>query len=232
MAGDSYAQFNLAGLYYQDTDHDTGRAGISRKDAAEYADCLEKWGMGVAQFHLALYYEEPEGLGKREHQSAVLPAVRTANRESPGAAVFPIRRDCERAVGLYSSSADQGNTDSQLNLSILYSRGDGVQKDVRKSEELLTHAAEGGNGVAQYLLGVQKLVGQPFLRDNEEAFRWLMEAARNGVHAAEGQLGIMFLKGIGTQEDTKEAKKWLKEAYMHGDEQAREYWDKYQLGEQ
>jgi len=59
-----------------------------------------------------------------------------------------------KAIKLYTSSANQGNSDAQNNLAVCYQNGDGVEEDMNKAIKLYTLSANQGNSKAQNNLAV------------------------------------------------------------------------------
>ena len=67
-------------------------------------------------------------------------------------------QDYERAVKLYTLSADQGLANAQSNLGVMYDTGKGVEQDKKRAVELYTLAADQGYANAQFNLVVEVVV--------------------------------------------------------------------------
>ena len=65
-----------------------------------------------------------------------------------------IKKDEAKAFEWYKKSAEQGNSDAQLNLGNCYMNGRGVEKDEVKAFEWYQKAAEKRNSYAQCNLGI------------------------------------------------------------------------------
>ena len=96
--------------------------GLLAYGSGDYNTALENWrplaeqGHALAQFHLAVMYDNGEG-------------------------VFP---DKKEAVRLYRLAAKQGNAKAQHNLGLMYRKGEGVFQDLEKSYTWLILAAVNG----------------------------------------------------------------------------------------
>jgi len=96
------------------------------------------------------------------------------------------RDDYLLAAECYRSAAKQGHSLAQLNLAIMYSRGQGLARDVAMSSYWLTKAANGGDCGAQYMLGMARNRGSldemsaDAAESRIEAYKWLSLAAAQG----------------------------------------------------
>jgi TPR repeat protein len=114
--------------------------------------------------------------------------------------------------------AAQGDPISQYNLSIAYSKGDGVKADADKAAQWLLRAAENGFAPAQYNVGC-------YCRDNKDTdtgFEWLMKAAKQNFGPAQFNLGVLH----GNAADHSRAFVWFSLAAQNGVEQATANRDK------
>jgi TPR repeat protein len=86
----------------------------------------------------------------------------------------------------YRKAAEQGHALAQFNLGVMYSRGQGVERDRDLASFWITKAAERGDCGAQYMLGMNhnrlSLDQQPAkaAESRIEAFKWLQLAAAQG----------------------------------------------------
>ncbi len=60
--------------------------------------------------------------------------------------------DPQRGINYMKKSAEEENSFAELNLGILYLKGDVVPRDIKESKEWLTKAAEHGNGFADEMI--------------------------------------------------------------------------------
>ena len=90
------------------------------------------------------------------------------------------RGDFATAIRLWKPIAEQGDADAQLNLGMMYYKGQGVAKDYKIAIKWLTRAAEQGNVAGQYLLGVMSELGEGLVQDYVKAYMWYNIAAMGG----------------------------------------------------
>ena len=132
--------------------------------------------------------------------------------------------DYETAYRLIKPLAEGGLPEAQLNLGLLYEKGQGVPQDYaealiwyRKAAEQgnakalkwYRKAAEQGNAEAQFNLGLMydRRLGVP--QDYAEAVKWYREAAEQGFAEAQNNLGIMYFTGQGFPKDYVLAHMWF-----------------------
>ncbi|MEH8027640.1 tetratricopeptide repeat protein [Gallibacterium anatis] len=70
------------------------------------------------------------------------------------------KKDFATALKLWQSLAEQGDANSQYNLGLMYSRGEGVKQDDAEAMKWWRKAAEQGLSIAQYNLGVGYIVAE------------------------------------------------------------------------
>ena len=87
--------------------------------------------------------------------------------------------------------AEQGHSDAQYNLGLLYNNGQGVPQDYSTAVKWWTLSAEQGDADAQKALGLMYGLGKGVLKDNVYAHMWLNIAASNGDENASGNRDIM-----------------------------------------
>jgi TPR repeat protein len=115
------------------------------------------------------------------------------------------------------AKAEKGDAAAQLELGGIYSKGEGVTKDVAEAVKWLTKAAEQGNAEAQMKLGGIYIGGRGVLKNSTEAAKWFKMGAMQGNAAAQCQLGRMHLTGAGVAKDDVEAYMWANLAADQGD---------------
>jgi TPR repeat protein len=90
----------------------------------------------------------------------------------------------------YGKAADQGNSDAQLNLGILYYLGDGLAKDDKEAIKWIRMAAKQINPRAQFNLGALHLEGAGTPGSYPRALLWFSAAAA-GLTGDEAKRAIM-----------------------------------------
>ena len=132
--------------------------------------------------------------------------------------------DYETAYRLIKPLAEGGLPEAQLNLGLLYEKGQGVPQDYAealkwnlkaaeqgnaKALKWYRKAAEQGNAEAQFHLGLMydERLGVP--QDYAEAVKWYREAAEQGFVEAQTNLGIMYFTGQGIPRDYVLAHMWF-----------------------
>lgn len=110
-------------------------------------------------------------------------------------------------------AAENGDTDTQLRLGIMYFYDENNPKEAAK---WYLKAAEQGNDAAQLNLANLYFEGWGVEREFKEAFKWYLKAAEQGNDAAEDRVGSMYALGDIGVPDYEEAKKWLERAAAKG----------------
>ncbi len=132
----------------------------SDKEKVYYLQKATELGNAEAQCNLGYYYEKGVGLDK----------------------------DIDKAIELYSLSANQGNSDAQLVLALYYENGDSVPKDIDKAIELFTLSANQGNSDAQLVLAFHYETGNGVPKDIDKAIELFTLSANQGNSDAQKQL--------------------------------------------
>jgi TPR repeat protein len=121
------------------------------------------------------------------------------------------------AAECYRRAAKQGHSLAQFNLSVMYSRGQGLVRDLEMSRYWLTKAANGGDCGAQYTLGMvqnrRSLDEEPAaaMESRVEAYKWLCLAATQGHDNAAAGCDLV---AIGMTLDTVREAKRRVEAFV------------------
>ncbi len=105
------------------------------------------------------------------------------------------------AVEEFRLAAEDGHSDSQFNLGLMYEKGIGVSIDEREAVSWYLKAALQGNSNAQYNLAVLYENGRGSAVDFVKANQWYRKAAVQGDGLAVGNLGMLYLRGQGVKED-------------------------------
>ncbi|MEO8767982.1 MAG: tetratricopeptide repeat protein [Nitrosospira sp.] len=88
------------------------------------------------------------------------------------------------AVQLYQESAENGDSDAQYKLGLLYLTGNGALQDFAEAAKWLKLSAEQGYALAQYELGLIYRTGYGLATDQVQSYMWLNLAAAAGVKQA------------------------------------------------
>lgn len=126
-------------------------------------------------------------------------------------------RDDSRAFELFTKAAAAGHARAQLNLGILYLRGQGVQPDLIQARAWLEKAAAGGDPQALYALGraLSESMGQA-IADPVRATDLYRRAAEKGHAMAGLRYGLALSEGTGIRRDPAAAQHWLIQAQQGG----------------
>ena len=132
-----------------------------------------------------------------------------------------IKEDKITSFKWFEKAAEQGYPLAQLDLAIMYSRGEGVEKDPKKAFEWLCKAANQGEVTSQAILGIIYTRGKEVEKDVKKAFEWFEKAANQGFTLAQYKLGKRYTDGQGVEKDPKKALEWYKKAAEQGDLQSQ-----------
>lgn len=132
----------------------------------------------------------------------------------------------EKAISLekriQDAAENEGDAASQLELSLLYEEGQGVNLNMDLALTWARQAATLGNQEAQCHVGRMYSTGRKFPCDYQEAFHWLHQAAAQDSIDALCHLGLMYEEGQGLAEkDYKQAMACYRKAATLGDPNAQ-----------
>lgn len=126
-------------------------------------------------------------------------------------------RNEARAVELFEKAANSGHQRAQLNLGILYFRGQGVTRDLVQVRAWLEKAAAGEDPYALYALGRAMDESQgAALTDPVRAADLFRRAAEKGHPYAALRYAIALQDGSGVKKDLTAAQNWLLQAQRAG----------------
>ena len=126
-------------------------------------------------------------------------------------------RNDAKAAELFEKAAKAGHRRAQLNIGILYSRGQGVAQDLVQARAWLEKAAAGGDAYALYALGRVMEDGQgPAQPDFTRAADLYRQAAEKGHPLAGLRYGLALNDGAGIKKDPVAAQRWLTFAQERG----------------
>jgi uncharacterized protein len=126
-------------------------------------------------------------------------------------------RDEKRAVELFEKAAVAGHVRAQINLGILYMRGQGMPADLIQARAWLEKAAASGDPQALYTLGraLSESAGQA-VADPVRAADLYRRAAEKGNALAGLRYGLALSEGNGVKRDPVAAQRWLIQAQEGG----------------
>ena len=106
-------------------------------------------------------------------------------------------------------AAQQGDTDAQVELAVMYHSGEGVPKDYAEAARWFRKAADQGVAQAQSNLGFMYQNGEGVSRDSSQAVEWWRKAAEQGHTGSQYNLGVAYHYGEGVEGNDVEAYKWV-----------------------
>ena len=118
-------------------------------------------------------------------------------------------QDYKSAVSLWTPLAEEGDSEAQFNMGVMYDRGQGVEADPVTALKWYRLAADQGHCRAQYSLGYMYRHGMGTPRDFVKAVDWYRLAASQGEEKAQHNLGVMYYKGLGVPQDLIQAYQWF-----------------------
>jgi TPR repeat protein len=122
------------------------------------------------------------------------------------------------AIAWLRRSAEQGMTQAQYNLGLLYENGTGVERSLAKATEWWTRAADQGHIEAQVATGTQYFLGRGAPHDETAACRWYERAAEAGHGGAQYLVASCYEHGYGVwPKDMERARHWYVQAAGSGD---------------
>lgn len=130
------------------------------------------------------------------------------------------RGDYATAFRVWSALASKGDAYAQVNLGIMYDKGQGVAQDYREAAHWYRLSAEQGVADAQLNLGMLYAHGQGVTQNYSSARIWLVKSAEQGNASAQNNLGVMFNNGYGVTQDYIIAHMWFNISASTGNESA------------
>jgi hypothetical protein len=128
--------------------------------------------------------------------------------------------DTKGAVSWLEKSAKQGNSKAQLQLGILYLKGNGVTRNFAQARKWLETAATNGDPLAMHNLAVLYSGTEGRRPDLTRASEWFRRAAEEGVVDSMVNLGLSYSNGLGVEKDLIQAYAWFSLAASKGDAKA------------
>jgi uncharacterized protein len=139
--------------------------------------------------------------------------------------------DFVSAFNIWQAEAKKGDELSQFNLGVMYSRGQGTEKNASRALEWYMRSAKQGYAPAQFNLGTVFLQGVFTAKDEQKAAAWWKMAAEQGFVQAQFNLAGLYCQGIGVPRDIEQCKFWYGRAASNGDTNARKLLDRIKQSE-
>lgn len=113
-------------------------------------------------------------------------------------------------------AANQGHSNAQYGLGVLYERGDGVTRDLKEAARWFTLAAKQDHSLAQYKLGIWYLNGLYFEKDILLAKKWFVKSAsQNNIDSITQLVRVSY-----REQNAKELLKWVNKGIELGSSNA------------
>ena len=133
---------------------------------------------------------------------------------------YPVTKNDEEALRYFTLAWQEGQLPAAaFELSEMYQKGEGTEKDENKALELLGAAAQAKNPSAQYALGERAYKAEP--ANYQDAFAWFSNAAEGGLAQAQYMTGFMLMQGQGTERSVPLAIEFFKKAATQNDTAAQ-----------
>ncbi|CAB4444310.1 unnamed protein product [Rhizophagus irregularis] len=127
---------------------------------------------------------------------------------------------------LHLKSAEEGDSNSQIELGKCYFFGKGVDKNHNKAFEWYLKSANKGNHIAENELGkLYYFIDKNF----DKTFEWYMKSAEGGNSDGQYNLGFCYHCGIGCKKNIEKAGYWYKKASDNGSLNAKNVLDNSSL---
>lgn len=124
--------------------------------------------------------------------------------------------ESEAAFAVFLAAARRGFPPAQIQVGLMYSNGDGVEKNLAEASRWLRPANVKGDPVGKVLLAECFLFGKGVTRNREQAVILLREAVTmDNPGRALDLLGSCYHKGWGVDQDAAEAARLYREACGH-----------------
>ena len=132
-----------------------------------------------------------------------------------------VDKDMQKALELFTLSAEQKNDYAAYQLGKLYLRNEEISKDITTAVKWLTFSSVLGNQFAQYALAKLYLAGEDVQKNIAKAIELLTLSAEQKNEFAEYQLGKVYLSGEDVPKDVEVAIRWLTASAEQGNQFAQ-----------
>lgn len=135
---------------------------------------------------------------------------------------YEVQKEYGKAAELYKQAADNGFSEAQSRLALLYEKGWGVDKNETKAFAYYLKAAEQGEPASQNNVGLYFFEGKGGVqKDPQKAIYWYTKAAESGNETAQSNLGFNYEFGNGVEKDINKAVYWYKKGAEGGSANAQ-----------
>jgi len=118
------------------------------------------------------------------------------------------RSDYATALREWLPLAEQGFSGAQVNIGLMYRKGQGVPQDYVKAREWFEKAADHGDGLAALNMAFMYRQGLGVPQDYAAAAGWYKKAALQGEVEAQYNVGLFYGSGTGVPRDLVQAYVW------------------------
>lgn len=125
--------------------------------------------------------------------------------------------DLPTAIDIWSSEAEQGDSDAQYILGTLYYDGKVVSQSYSEAKRWFQASAEQGYVLAQNALANMYFSGTGIPVDYALATKWWLLAAEAGMSDSQNNLAVAYRDGLGVPKDLEAAAKWFEKAAYQED---------------
>tara|TARA_R110000782_G_scaffold57256_2_gene119417 strand:+ start:2503 stop:3681 length:1179 start_codon:yes stop_codon:yes gene_type:complete len=127
-----------------------------------------------------------------------------------------LKKNYALALEILKPLAEQGDSQAQITMGLMYDYGHGVEKSPAESIKWYLMAAEQGVPLVQHDIGVKYFQGQGVEQNYLEAAKWWEQSANSGIADSQFNLGLMYYRGIGIPKDYVKAAKLFEDAAEQG----------------
>ena len=199
--GNSDAQANLGGMYQNGTgvEKSNEQAVFWYRKSADQGNASGENLLGVMSV-IEAYPKIKEAETKKDDKEVVAKLREEAD---------PLFKE---AVSLFRKSADQGNSQAQLNLGVMEQKGLGTEQNNEQAVSWFRKSAEQDNSDAQLNLGAMYQNGAGVEKSNEQAVSWYRKSAEQDNRDAQVSLGVMYQNGEGVEQSDEKALFWYQKS--------------------
>ena len=127
-----------------------------------------------------------------------------------------LEKDYKTAYEILYPLAEEGNSQAQVTIGIMYDYGQGVDANATEAFKWYKLAAEQGIPIVQHDLGVKYFQGIGTKQDYLQAAKWWELSSNAGLPDSQFNLGLMHYRGIGLQQDFDQARTLFNNAASQG----------------